>query len=272
MKRETDYKGWASVLIIVLGPAWIIYHSTKIAYPGLINIVSVMLIITAGTALLAHANADEPDAEIRKAWGTILLGLALLGGANVWVHVTLTRDISAASEAKAEFHKEADWEQEQKDKDAARRQKLAASQSALNESQKGLEQAQARKLSMLPPSQRRLAPKADNSRLLVSPELTASEKEPQKTAGPATPIMTEAEVREEGRWQVILVLMLDMLLAIGGAAWIHRKKVIDANGNDIPDYIERMYETMPDYVRARFPQLVPRIEQWRAAHPPLGNV
>lgn len=266
--RETDYKGWALLLIIVCVPAYIIYTSTQEAYPGLIDIVGGVLAITVGTALWMHWNSDEPDNEVRRAGNIVMALLALFGGFNVWAHVTLGRDISAAQEAKKEVRDQKEWEQKLADKEADRNLKLAQAQAQLMEAQRNLNLAEARKLNALPPSQRRSGSGNQSAGVNLlpaappTPEVSLTES-PSVAAAP----LSAADVRNERRGMIVILLMLEMLTAIVGGAWVQAKKSWDGDGDGVPDFVQRIFLYDPDYVAERWPQYLPRLGQ-RGGQPP----
>lgn len=263
--KKIDWSQWFLFLIgVVVGEAISIYLLWN-AYPG--REMKIMgwgiLILVIGFSGYATLKADEPDNLVRQTGIVGKVILALLGVAALYGHSAMSRELSTAREGFTEFKQKTVFQQQVKDRDAQRNIELARAQSETMQAQARLESAQAQKLRLLDPSQRRMVGggqrAAQPTPSPVSP-FSPTETEAAATAEPKT----ETQVREDWLSYFQVVNMLQILIAVLSALAVTAVRHWDRVGvAGVPDWMERVYHSGQNgrqYVESNYPDHARQIQ------------
>lgn len=262
--RQKDTLKWWGMFVVVMGVlSWIVYHSTKEAYPDLLKLAIGCMIISTAAAAYNHTMGDEPDFTIRAVSVCGMIVIVALDVANLWGHVSLARDLSASKSNAKAVQAQQEW-QIKIEKDRLQIEKERNdSQSQLNQSEAQLAQAETKKLNALPPSLRRFAvrlkptptptppiqPQGDlKSSSEVKEALTEEESEAIRQSK-----KTESEIRAEWRWFFSTILLLTVAAAVLSCFITKGLKLLDADQNGVPDYVQRIAERNPALAQQLYP-------------------
>lgn len=263
-QQKETLKWWAMFAVVMGVLSWIVYHSTKEAYPDLLSLAIGCMIISTAAAAYNHSMGDEPDFTIRAVSVCGMVVIVLLDVANLWGHVSLARDLSASKSNAKAVQAQTEWELKIEKERVRIEKERNDSQAQLNQSEAQLAQAEARKLNALPPSQRWLhvkpAPKptpAEVAQTGGGGELKSSLVVEVPTAEEAEAIKQskkkESEIRAEWRWFFSTVLLLTVAAAVLSCFVTKGLKLLDADNNGVPDYVQRIAERNPALAQQLYP-------------------
>lgn len=284
-QQKETIKWWAMFAVVMGVLSWIVYHSTKEAYPDLLSLAIGCMIISTAAAAYNHSMGDEPDFTIRVVSVCGMIVIVLLDVANLWGHVSLARDLSASKSSAKAVQAQTEWELKIEKERVGIEKERNDSQAQLNQSEAQLAQAEARKLNALPPALRRLAVKptptpkptpAQVAQTGGNGELKSSLVVEAPTAEEAEAIRqskkTESEIRAEWRWFFSTVLLLTVAAAVLSCFVTKGLKLLDADSNGVPDYVERIAEKNPALAQQLYPVEYTRLMTQRAQQQAqLGN-
>jgi len=264
--KKIDWSQWFLFLIGVVVVEAIAIYLLWNAYPG--HEMKVMgwgiLILVIGFAGYATYKANEPDNLVRQTGIVGKVILALLGVASLYGHSAMSRELSTAREGFTEFKQKTAFQQQVKDRDAQRNIELARAQSETMQAQARLESAQAQKLRLLDPSQRRIVGGGNQRPAQPTPTpaiaFGQTETEALTTAEPKT----ETQVREEWLSYFQVVNMLQILIAVLSALAVTAVRHWDRAGlAGVPDWLERVYHSGANgrqYVESNYPDVARQIQ------------
>jgi hypothetical protein len=238
---------WALWVLVVFLPALAIAYSTWHVFRDAFPIIALLLTVSVGVSAWTVVQSDEPDARLRQAGLAAKFALAVVGFANLAVHVQVARETSGAKEAVVSRHTEEDREQERRDKQARRDKLLAEARAAEMAAQKDAMRAEAVLNNSLPVRQRKRTVTPAST---PTPDPLAADPV-TKPASVATIAASPEEIRERWSWWVFAMTVLESFIAVVGGAALLVLRHWDADGNGIADWIERLPETE---VRRRFPR------------------
>lgn len=247
--KKQSGRTWSLWVLIVLAPAIAIAISTYYVFPESFKIIGIMLLISVGVSAWIVHNSDEPLQQIRRFGLIVKFAVAIVMFLSLAVHVQVSRELSAANHSRTERHEEEDRAEERRDKEA-RRRKLEAEARAAELAAAGVVIEQQRKLNYgLRVGQRKAAPVPEAAQETTDPLTvpTPTPKPPDKAAA----IVTPESVREYWSPWMFLLAILDALIAIVGGARLLVLLHWDGNGNDVPDWMERL---TPEELWARSPE------------------
>lgn len=240
-------RAWSLWALIVFAPAVAIAISTYYVFPESFKIIAIMLVISVGVSAWILRNSDEPLAQIRRFGLHVKFALAFVLFLNLAVHVQVSRELSAANHSRAERHEEEDREQDRKDKEA-RRDKLKADAKATElAAATGLVE-QTRKMNYgLKVGQRKSVDLPAVAEASVDP-LAA----PTAQSVTAQHVVTTPEdVRNSWSGWMFTLAIIESLIAVVGGARLMVMLHWDADGNDVPDWMEKL---SPEDLWARSPE------------------
>lgn len=243
---------WLLWILVVLLPACAIAYSTWHVFRDAFPIIALLLVISVGVSAWTVVQADEPDSRLRQAGLAAKFALAVIGFLNLGAHVQIAREMSAAKESTQERHAEEDREQERRDREAKREAFRAEARAKELGAQKEAMTAEARLNNSLPVRQRKRTVAAD---MAASP--TPDPLAPTSSPAPATAqkmttaAATPEQVRDSWAWWVFFLTILESFVAVVGGAGLLVMRHWDADGNGVPDWIERLPESE---IRRRFPR------------------
>lgn len=264
--KKIDWSQWFLFLIGVVVVEAISIYLLWNAYPG--HEMKVMgwgiLILVIGFAGYATYKANEPDNLVRQTGIVGKVILALLGVASLYGHSAMSRELSTAREGFTEFKQKTAFQQQVKDREAQRNIELARAQSETMQAQARLESAQAQKLRLLDPAQRRIVGGGSQRPAQPTPTpastLGQTETEAVTTAEPKT----ETQVREEWLSYFQVVNMLQILIAVLSALAVTAVRHWDRVGlAGVPDWLERVYHSGANgrqYVESNYPDHARQIQ------------
>lgn len=264
--REANLKWWAFFCIVLGTLHYLVYHSTQHAYPEMLKMTVGVAIIVIVSAAYNHSLGNEPDRLVRNVALAGMFLIVMSDVATLYGHVAMGRDISAARAGESERRSREKFETDQFKEKADTVTKLMETQAQLNASQAQLERAQANKLNALPPDMRRQqarklkpATSTDTGQLSL-PSLLATPAPTTTSQSNETEVMankTEAQVKADWRDYLTTVLLLQVVIAFLSTFGTKAVKMYDADGNKVPDYVERIWkrdrklatELYPKYAR-----------------------
>lgn len=259
--RAQKMKWWALFIVVIGALDYMIYRSTDHAFPDLLELTVGMMVLTGAFTSFTHANANEPDPLVRRFGLAGFLAVALLDVATLWGHVSLSRDLSAAKAGQVEKRENESWAERLKTSATEREVKRLAAESETYKSRAELEKAQTRKLQTLPPTLRsQLATTLMRSQKGQGSTTAKDDPPPAlldphiKQEGEATVYKTETQVKAEWRGFISKSTLFTVLIAVLFAAGMVAIKHWDSNSNNIPDYVERIYERNPELCRELYPE------------------
>jgi cell division protein FtsL len=264
--KKIDWSQWFLFLIGVVVVEAIAIYLLWNAYPG--HEMKVMgwgiLILVIGFAGYATYKANEPDNLVRQ---TGIIGkviLALLGVASLYGHSAMSRELSTAREGFTEFKQKTAFQQQVKDRDAQRNIELARAQSETMAAQARLESAQAQKLRLLDPSQRRIISGGSQRPAQPTPTPASAFGQTETEAVTTAEPKTETQVREEWLSFFQVVNMLQILIAVLSALAVTAVRHWDRVGlAGVPDWLERVYHSGANgrqYVESNYPDVARQIQ------------
>lgn len=278
--REGTLKWWAFFVIVLGTLHYLVYISTAEAYPELLKMTVGVAIITICSAAYNHSLGNEPDRLVRNVALAGMFLVVMTDVATLYGHVAMGRDISAARAGEKERRSREQWETDQFTKRAGVTKDLMAAEAQLNQTEAQRARAEAYKLSAMSPDQRRAYLQQQQGRK-VQPALTlpspASEPTPDTVPADtaAGPLKTEAQVKADWRGYLTTVLMLSVLFSFLSTFGTKAIKMYDANHNNIPDYVERIYATDRNLAHRLYPEYARQLDAVAATGQqqsvPVGN-
>lgn len=264
--KKIDWSQWFLFLIGVVVVEVISIYLLWNAYPG--HEMKVMgwgiLILVLGFSGYATYKADEPDKTVRQAGIVGKVILALLGVATLYGHSAMSRELSTAREGFTEFKQKTAFQQQVKDRDAQRNIELARAQSETMAAQARLESAQAQKLRLLDPSQRRIVGGGSQRPAQPTPTPASAFGQTETEAVTTAEPKTETQVREEWLSFFQVVNMLQILIAVLSALAVTAVRHWDRVGlAGVPDWLERVYHSGANgrqYVESNYPDVARQIQ------------
>lgn len=264
---------WIVFCIVMLAMNWMIYVSTKRVFPELMELTIGCSIITVVVSAYNHGMADEPDFLLRTAGIVAIILIVVLDVANLYGHVMLARGVSAAHAGEIEYRDHVKFQQEMADKAAQRQKQLSDARAQENQSQAQLAQAETRRLNAVPLSQRGLYARSTVPK--PSQGATASKVEDPTlaslTAPIAPPTKTEASEKQDWYSYFSIVLLLGVGVSVVSAFGLSSLRKWDANKNNIPDFIERIFQSDEALCQRLHPDEYAVLVGQRAQAAALGN-
>ena len=267
--KKIDWSQWFLFVIGVVVVECISIYLLWKAYPG--EEMRVMgwgiLILVLGFSGYATYKADEPDNTVRQVGIAGKIILALLGVASLYGHSSMSRELSTAREGYAEYQKKTVFDEQVKNQAAQREIELAKVESERMTAQARLETAEAGKLRLLDPTQRRAAGNSvrrqSSAVVQPTPTIMISNGLAVDTAATVTP-KTEGFVRESWLDFFQRVNMLQILVSVLSALAVNVARHWDRAGIiGVPDWLERVWHSGPagqQYVVTNFPAQAQRMQ------------
>lgn len=255
MKRR-DIGNLLLYLFCVIGPIVAILYSTYHAFYSSFAVIVIMMIITAGVSGVCTYYAGDAMPHVRHYCARLNLILGIIGCFNLYGHLAMSRQLSAAEENIADRRKEEDR--------ADQRAKAAAeidiaktnADAALLKAQAAASEAERRRLVQLPVSRRTdklnnapASPAAEPTPEPVIPTLP----EPAKKAAEVKPSETPEQVRAAWYWWFIIFSFVEACGAVIGGLGAKLNWAWDRNHNGIDDAEEERLRQMQQQQSHRQP-------------------
>lgn len=250
-KRSLPFWGWFLWFISVPLVTATIYNTHHL-WPRLLvlAILSGLTILGSGIMLMAHTMEIVPAVRNKALLGDLIMVASLI--VSIGFHAAAGRSVDTAESSRAE-QQENQERANRFQEDAARRQKdllLAEAnrdQAAYRRTLAEIERA--KRAGTAPPRAHRRNGQS------LAPDLTAN--------APQIEAITASPNAKKEWWQpyVLAALLVELLAAIGGPLWVYHERVVDRDGNGIPEFVETMWELDPDRVRREYPHLVKKLQE-----------
>lgn len=224
-----NWQSWIIFAVAVLIPAGIVGSSNYGIFPEMRGTMIALLIVTVGAAALTHNMADEPDQTLRQFGlvAVVLLGFVLY--ANVVSHVSYQRELLASQVSVGELHAEEDRASALADQAVKRQLELSRAEAERLKAQRSL-------LLQLPTNQRRL------------PAVPSQSAQPTPGVAIVKPVQgpkaTPAEVRDGWNPRLLWLLVIETGIAILGLLMLFAVRYWDGDGNQVPDWLQRVAQQM----------------------------
>lgn len=225
-------------------------YNTWHLWPNLLilALLAGLTILGSGVYLIAHTMEIVPAVR-RKALiaDTLAVGSLVI---SIGLHVAAGRDVETASSYRAE-QQENQERANRFQEEAARRQKellqaeAARDQAAYKRTLAEIERAKRTGGALPPPRPVRPA----GSVVLEG-------------AAPRIGEITASPNARKDSWYyyVLAAFLVELLTAVFGPVAVYHERTCDRDGNGIPDFIEKLWEMVPDRVRREYPYYVKKLE------------
>lgn len=258
--KKIDWSQWFLYFLGVVVVECVSIYLLRKAYPGEeMKIIGwAILVLVLGFSGYATYKADEPDQTVRQVGIAVKVVLALLGVAALYGHIAMSRELSTSREGYAEFKDKIRFQEKIKSEQAQREIEIKRAEAEQMTAQARLEAAEAGRLRLLDPSQRRaIATTRRQSNAAVSGK---SDAEPSAGITIAEP-RAESAVREEWLGWFQGINLLQILIAVIGALGVSVARHWDRKGlKGVPDWIERVWLSGVNgrqYIASNYSQYVP---------------
>lgn len=265
--REAHLKWWVFFIVTMGALHVLIYVSTKHAYPDLLITTVGASVITLASAAYNHSLGNEPDRLVRNVALAGMFLLVLSDVSTLIVHVLMGRDISVATAAKKEYEADQAFDLQQFKERAETQRSLLDSQAQADLAAAKSENAQAAKLRALPPDQRRVAaqklppprPQLRSALAVVLPTPMPTPAQPttavtDEEAPAGQPNRSEAQARAAWRGWATFTLILTIVVAFCSTFGTKALKMYDADGDNVPDYVNRVHRADPELAARLYPE------------------
>ncbi len=261
-KKKIDWSQWFLYVLVVVVVECVSVYLLRKAYPGEeMRIIGwTLLVLVLGFSGYATYKADEPDQTVRQVGIVGKVALALLGVAALYGHIAMSRELSTSREGYKEFETKVKFQEKIKADHAQRLIEMKRAEADQMVAQARLEAAEASRLRLLDPSQRRAT--TTPPKRTTNNATTTEQAQTEVVADSAMPEpRTESAVREDWLTYFQNINLLQILIAVLGALGVTVVRHWDRKGiKGVPDWIERVWFSGVNgrqYVQSNYAQYVP---------------
>lgn len=225
----------------VVLPAIAIGISNKHVFAAAFPIATIGLIVTVGICLISTYFSGNAAPKTRRYAMFHDLVIALILCVNFLFHFQVSREVSAAEDARTASEKAGRVEQENLDRETQRKLAMAGAQKELLEAEATAAREQRRVLVQLPPSQRRLVQKPIAQ---AQPEATTAPTfstvtSTQQDAEQVTVVRSPEEIRAAWFGWLFWAAAAEIFAAILGGMVLMMVWQWDVDGDGIADHLQR---------------------------------
>jgi hypothetical protein len=224
----------------VVLPAIAIGISNKHVFAAAFPIATIGLIVTVGICLISTYFSGNAAPKTRRYAMFHDLVIALILCVNFLFHFQVSREVSAAEDARTASEKAGRVEQENLDRETQRKLAMAGAQKELLEAEAAAAREQRRVLVQLPPSQRRLAQKPTTQ---PQPETTTTPgfstvANTRQDVEQATVISTPEQIRASWFGWLFWAAAAEIFAAILGGMILMMVWQWDVDGDGVADHLQ----------------------------------
>lgn len=238
LKRVHWPKACMFAFAVVL-PAIAIGISNKHVFAAAFPIATIGLIVTVGICLISTYFSGNAAPKTRRYAMFHDLVIALILCVNFLFHFQVSREVSAAEDARTASEKAGRVEQDNLDRDTQRKLAMAGAQKELLEAEAAAAREQRRVLVQLPPSQRRLAQKPGASTPEPAPTSVFSTATAAQPDGEqAIVVQSPEQIRASWFGWLFWAAAAEIFAAILGGMVLMMVWQWDVDGDGVADHLQ----------------------------------